>query len=136
MDTAASAFAKIDESEELKTALTRWSIDWEFGPPEASHHNGLHERQIRTVRQILMGIPELFDRIPTIDELETSLADAEYVMNCRPLTKSPSADGLPPLRPRDLMFGALDPQDTCGPPGMSDPGDILRRGHLRSRKDF
>ena len=126
-DEVIAALAKINESEELKTALSRWAVEWQFGPPRASHHHGLHERQIRSVRQILMSVPELLQRIPTIDEMETSLADAEYVMNCRPLTKSPSADGVPPLRPRDLMFGALDPQDVCGPPSMSNPSDILRR---------
>ena len=59
----------------------------------------------------MLTIPELINRNPTEDELQTSFADAEYVMNCRPITKSPSSDGLPPLRPRDLIIGALEPTD-------------------------
>ena len=129
-----ASLAKADASTELKDSLSRWSIKWWFGPPEASHHGGVYERQIRTIRQILMNLPEMIQRVPTLDELETSFADAEYVMNCRPLTKSPSSDGLPPLRPRDLMVGALDPADVCGPPALSEPGDILHRGHQRSRR--
>ena len=33
-----------------------------------------------------------------------------------------------------LHVGALDPTDVCGPPHLSNPGDALRKGHLRSRR--
>ena len=128
------ALAKVDASADLKEALSKWAIEWQFGPPEASHHGGVYDRQIRTIRKIMLTIPELITRNPTEDELQTSFADAEFVMNCRPLTKSPSSDGLPPLRPRDLIIGALEPTDVCGPPSLSNSADALRRGHLRSRR--
>ena len=32
------------------------------------------------------------------------------------------------------MVGVLEPVDVCGPPTLSSPGDILRRGHKRSRR--
>jgi len=46
-----------------------------------------------------------------------------------PLTKSPSNDGLPPLRPIDLMVGSLEPLQDPMYPSLSSPGDSLRRGH-------
>ena len=46
-------------------------------------------------------------------------------MNCRPITKSQSADGLPPLRPIDLMVGALDPTFFCAYPYCSTPHDMI-----------
>ena len=129
-----AALSTINTSSELKSALTKWNIDWEFGVPEASHHGGLYERQIRTIRQIICTISDLSHRTPTEDELQTCFADAEYIMNCRPLTKSPTDDGMPPLRPRELITGALEPVEHCGPPKLSNPGDELRRGYLYSRR--
>ena len=52
---------------------------------------------------------------------------AEYIVNCRPLSKSQSKDGLPPLRPIDLMVGALDPTSNCFYPHCSSPQDLLRQ---------
>ena len=94
----------------------------------------MYERQIRTIRQIICTISDLSHRTPTEDELQTCFADAEYIMNCRPLTKSPTDDGLPPLRPRELITGAIDPVEHCGPPNLSNPGDELRRGYLYTRR--
>ena len=129
-----ASLSSINCSSELKNALTKWNIDWEFGVPEASHHGGLYERQIRTIRQILRTISDISHRTPTEDELRTCFADAEYILNCRPLTKSSTDDGIPPLRPRELITGALEPTEQCGPPYMSSPGDELRRGYLYSRR--
>jgi len=98
------------ETNTIEQKMDKWEVEWQFGPPEASHHNGIVERQIRTIRKALDGITDLNLKNPTEDEFFTICKMAEYIVNCRPLTKSLSNDGLPLLRPIDLMVGSLELQ--------------------------
>ena len=109
--------------------MDEWEVVWEFGTPEVSHHGGIYKRQIRNLRKALAGFPELYTRNPTNDDILTCCKMAEYFINCRPLTKSTSDNGLPPLRPIDLMVGAMEPRRDCASPCLSLPQDELRRGH-------
>ena len=86
------------------------------------------------VRQALNALSGLSIRNPTDDEFNTCSKMAEYVINCRPLTKLVSDDGLPPLRPIDLMVGALEPRDNCSYPSISSPNDELRRGYRYTQR--
>ena len=129
-----AALSNIADSNTLNDQMQKWEIHWEFGPPKASHHGGIYERQIRTMKQALRGFSEVLTKSPTDDEFLTCAKMAEYVMNCRPITKSQSADGLPPLRPIDLMVGALDPTFYCAYPYCSTPHDMLRRGHRYTQR--
>ena len=56
--------------------MRKRNICWEFGPPEASHHYGLHERQIRTIRKIMLGIPDLAHCNPDDEDLLTLFKEA------------------------------------------------------------
>ena len=123
------ALKNLESSTDANCKMDEWDIQWEFGPPEASHHGGLYERQIRTIRHSLESFENLQPRSPTDDEFLTCVKMAEYVMNCRPLTKFLSADGLPALRPIDLMIGALDQNVENYISFASSPGDELRRGY-------
>jgi len=118
----------------IQSKMDEWDVCWEFGPPEASHHGGLYERQIRTLRQALQSLSLTSQRTPTDDELLTCAKIAEYIINCRPLAHSISEDGLPPLRPIDLMVGALEPTTECSFPTSSSPTDELRRGHRYTQR--
>ena len=129
-----TSLAQFQSSNYAQNKMDEWEVEWEFGPPEASHHGGIYERQIRNIRKALAALPDLYTRNPTDDDLLTCCKMAEYIINCRPLTKSPSDDGLPPLRPIDLMVGALDPRKNCAPPATSSPKDELRRGHRFTRR--
>ena len=129
-----TSLAQLQPSKYAQNKMDEWEVEWEFGPPEASHHGGIYERQIRTIRKALAALPDLHTRSPTEDDLLTCFKMAEYIINCRPLTKSPSDDGLPPLRPIDLMVGALDPRKNCAPPATSSPRDELRRGHRFTKR--
>ena len=129
-----TSLAQLQPSNYAQNKMDEWEVEWEFGPPEASHHGGIYERQIRTIRKALAALPDLHTRSPTEDDLLTCFKMAEYIINCRPLTKSPSDDGLPPLRPIDLMVGALDPRKNCAPPATSSPRDELRRGHRFTKR--
>ena len=129
-----TSLAQLQPSKYAQNKMDEWEVEWEFGPPEASHHGGIYERQIRTIRKALAALPDLHTRSPTEDDLLTCFKMAEYIINCRPLTKSPSDDGLPPPRPIDLMVGALDPRKNCAPPATSSPRDELRRGHRFTKR--
>ena len=87
-------------SKELQSKMEEWEIQWEFGPPNASHHGGLYERKIQNIQG-----------------------------SARPLIRSVFEDELPPLRPIDLMVGALEPTTECSYPRITEPSDELRREH-------
>ena len=128
------ALKLIQSSSVWQAKMDEWEVEWDFGPPEASHHGGIYERQIRTIRKAIDGITDVSSRKPTDDEFLTCCKMAEYIMNCRPLTKSVSDDGLPPLRPIDLMIGVLEPRNDCHPPSLSSPRDEFRHGYRFTKK--
>ena len=61
-EEAKAALSELNQSSELKSALQKWNINWEFGIPEASHNGGIYERQIRTIRKIICSIAFLTNR--------------------------------------------------------------------------
>ena len=107
--------------------MQKRNIQWEFGPPEASHHYGLHERQIRTIRKIMLGLPDLSHTNPNDEDLLTLFKEAEYMMNLRPLVKSEDPCSLPPLTPISLMTGYY--AESPIPVRPSQEGDVIRRGY-------
>ena len=82
---------------ELKEALDHWNqkqindhllqyeTRWIFNPPAASHHGGVLERQIRTVRSILVCLMK--EQPISYESLSTLLCIVEGIVNGRPITK-------------------------------------------------
>jgi hypothetical protein len=120
---------------ELKKALDEWNqdkiadhmlqreIEWKFNPPYASHMGGVWERQIRTIRAILLNLTSQ----QTLDDerLATLMCIVENIVNGRPLTKlSDDPNDLTPLRPNDLLVLNSGPSL---PPGKFVHQDALRR---------
>ncbi|XP_055551044.1 uncharacterized protein LOC129733299 [Wyeomyia smithii] len=69
-----------DCAEELTNAQTRWS----FNPPATPHMGGVWERLVRSVKEALTVLNE---RKRLTDEiLQTSIVEAEDIINSRPLT--------------------------------------------------
>ncbi|XP_076043877.1 uncharacterized protein LOC143026966 [Oratosquilla oratoria] len=64
----------------------RRDVEWSFNPSSASHHGGVWERMIRSVRKVLSALiiksPRMID-----DVLQTLFCEAESIVNSRPLTK-------------------------------------------------
>ncbi|XP_076041923.1 uncharacterized protein LOC143025800 [Oratosquilla oratoria] len=64
----------------------RRDVEWSFNPPSASHHGGVWERMIRSVRKVLFALviksPRMVD-----DALQTLFCEAESIVNSQPLTK-------------------------------------------------
>lgn len=89
-------------------------IDWQFGPPEASHWGGVWERMIRSVRRILQAITR--GQRNTDETLLTFLSEVERIINDRPLVPV-SEDGRDPdaLTPNRLLLlrDSKTPMDEC-----------------------
>ena len=71
----------------MRSAARRRSVDWEFNTPLASHHGGVGERLILSIRKILLAL--FLPHMTLMDEvLHTVLCECEYIINGRPITKS------------------------------------------------
>ena len=83
--------------------LKQDEIRWKFNPPYASHMGGIWERVIRSIRRVLTAISS---QITLSDGLLSTLfAEAEYIVNSRPLTPVVmDASGNEPLTPNHLLL--------------------------------
>ena len=88
---------------QLNNALLQRNIQWTFNPPGGSHHGGVWERQIRTVRKLLFAL--LKQQTLTDESLQTLLCEVESIINSRPLTKvSDDVNDLEALTPNHLLL--------------------------------
>ena len=108
------------------THLNSWSLlKW---------NSSLTVTAVRSVRKWRIGQVKTIWLLFTISHKKSHGRMAEYVINCRPLSKSCSEYGLPLLRPIDLMVGTLEPshKKSCFKPFTA--SDELRRGHRFSQR--
>ena len=124
---------------ELRLSLSEWNqdqihnfllqknIDWEFNVPYASHHGGVWERQIRSVRKILSALCN--EQRLTDESLSTLFCEVEYIINSRPLTTvSTDHRDLQPLTPNHLLQLK---HASVFPPGVFEKKDLYCRKRLR-----
>ena len=124
---------------ELRESLQKWNkaqihdfllqrgIDWVFNSPGASHHGGVWERQIRTVRKILASTCQ--EQRLSDQSLSTLMCEVESIINSRPLTTtSDDPNDLDALTPNDLLL-LKRPQPL--PPGVFEPTDCYSRKQWR-----
>ena len=124
---------------ELRKALQVWNqnqihefflqqeIKWTFNPPAASHHGGVWERCIRTVRKVMKAL--LNQQVLDDEGLSTLMCKVESIVNSRPITKvSDDAKDLNALTPSHLL---LLRAGTTIPPGVfsKDDNHSCRRWH-------
>ncbi|XP_070548362.1 uncharacterized protein [Ptychodera flava] len=104
---------KRNDSNSTRQELLMREIEWEFNPPTASHMGGVWEREIRTVRSILVSL--LRNQVLDDERLDTIFAEVENVVNSRPLTVvSDDSRDAPALTPNDLLRpgeGHMSPSD-------------------------
>ena len=74
------------DREKVVRVTRRMEIDWTFNPPLASHHGGVWERMIRTVRRVMLAVLNSNTRL-TEEILHTVLCEIECIVNSRPITK-------------------------------------------------
>ena len=108
--------------EQIHSQMTQRQITWHFLPPHASHMAGAWERLIGSTKRILhtlAGQQKLND-----EALLTFFAEAERIMNDRPLTSS-DEPGLHALTSAMLLTARGDVHSL--PPGLFDKHDPITR---------
>ena len=111
-----SAFNK----QQINDWMLQRDINWSFRPPGASHMGGVWERLIRSVRTILAAM--LKQQIVSDEVLQTLFAEAERIINSRPITSvSDDAKDPEPITPSHLLL--LKPNG-CLPPGVFIKADM------------
>ena len=124
---------------ELRQAIGRWNhvqindfllqkgMKWTFNPPTGSHHGGVWERLIRSVRKALNSVL----RTQSLDEegLHTVFCEVEAIINSRPITKaSTDLNDLEALTPNHLLLLKCKPSL---PPGVFQKEDVYTRRRWR-----
>ena len=113
----------------IESELRQEGILWDFNAPSSSHHGGVWERMIRTVRKVLYGLMKE-QNIKLDDEgLQTLFCEVEAIVNNRPITKlSSDPSDLQPLSPSQLLLAHKS--DLCAPP----PGVFSKDDNYARRK--
>ena len=117
------SFRQLDRGK-IVAAARRQNIEWKFNPPYGSHHGGLWERMIRTIRQVLVALLFSVSRLND-DVLHTVFCEVENVVNSRPLTKlSDDIHDDNPITPNHLL---LLRGNYVYPWGVTQESDTYRR---------
>ena len=124
---------------ELRNAIDGWNqeviaefllqrnIQWIFNPPAGSHHGGVWERCIRTIRKVMNAL--LREQVLDDEGLATLMCEVESIVNGRPLTKvSDDPRDLEALTPNHLL---LLRSGTTLPPGVFGKEDVYSRRRWR-----
>ena len=109
----------------IHQSLLQKSVKWIFNPPASSHHGGVWERCIRTVRKVMKAL--LREQVMDDEGLNTLMCEVESIVNGRPITKvSDDHRDLEALTPNHLLL--MNPGSSI-PPGhfTKDDNHIQRR---------
>ena len=124
---------------ELRDAVNSWNqsqihdyllqrnIKWTFNPPAGSHHGGVWERCIRTVRKVLRALTK--EQVLDDEGITTLMCEVEAIVNGRPITKvSDDPRDLEPLTPNHLLLLRAGPSV---PPGTFSKQDCYSKRRWR-----
>ena len=99
-------------------------------PPTASHFGGVWERQIRTVRNTLSSMLRDHSESLNDESFRTFLAEAECIVNSRPLTVDNLNDPTSlPICPMNILTGKT--RVVLPPPGTFQRADVYCRKRWR-----
>ncbi|XP_062700576.1 uncharacterized protein LOC115262724 [Aedes albopictus] len=85
--------------------FTGTNTKWTFNPPSAPHMGGVWERMVRSVKEAMTALSD--GRRMTDEILVTTLAEAEFLVNARPLTYSGTEDAeLDMITPNHFLLGS------------------------------
>lgn len=112
---------------QIHEAMLQKNIDWHFNPPAGSHHGGVWERIIRTIRKVMNSV--LREQILDDEGLNTLMCEIEAILNDRPITKnSDHHNDLEALTPNHLLLMRQQPNL---PPGVFTKSDNYCRRRWR-----
>ncbi|XP_062710901.1 uncharacterized protein LOC134288972 [Aedes albopictus] len=118
---------KIDE--ECAEAVVCSTTKWNFNPPGTPHMGGIWERMVRSVKEALKAFDD--GRKLTDEVLQTTLSEAEDMINTRPLTYMSQDPGeQEAITPNHFLRGAVVGRDlqVDGPFKLADAlRDLYRR---------
>ena len=103
--------------------MKQHEIQWHFNPPCASHMGGAWERMIRSTRIILKALAR--EQLLTDEQLQTLMAEAERIMNDRPITPVSSDPKDPPALTPSMVL--LMKSNTCIPTGVFVKDDVYAK---------
>ncbi|KAJ8040876.1 hypothetical protein HOLleu_15309 [Holothuria leucospilota] len=86
----------------LHDELLKFSCDWIFNATIASHQGGVWERMIPTTRGILNSLLFQHNQLSNDETLTTFMAEAETIINSRPLAASNKTSEEPLIPPVSL----------------------------------
>ena len=119
--------------DQVKQFLLQNGVDFEFRMnfPSSSHMGGVWERQIRTVRSVLIPILERCGSQLDDDSLRTVFYEVMSIVNSRPLTTDMLNDqtSANPLTPNHLL--TMKSKIVLPPPGEFQEADIYSRKRWR-----
>jgi hypothetical protein len=100
----------VSGEKELREAVREWNqsqihhfllqrrIKWTLNPPTGSHHGGVWERCIRTMRKIIKSV--IREQVLDDQGINTLMCEVEAIVNGRPITKLSDDPGdMEPLTP-------------------------------------
>ena len=116
-------------SEFLLSESCDW-ISWKKNPPSASHMGGIWERQIRSVRSVLTALLMEHSSALSDESFRTLLAEAECIVNSRPLTVDNLDDPHSlPISPSNIL--TMKTKVVLPPPGEFQRSDLYCRKRWR-----
>ncbi|XP_055623638.1 uncharacterized protein LOC129767049 [Toxorhynchites rutilus septentrionalis] len=118
---------KSDCSEELTSSRTRWN----FNPPSAPHFGGVWERLVRSVKETMDVLDD--GRRLTDEILQTTLTEAEDIVNSRPLTYVPQdPENSGAITPNHFLRGQPSSGTECRRLSTND-AEALKNSYKRSQ---
>ena len=105
-------------------------IQWKKNPPSSSHMGGIWARQIRSVRSVLPALLKEHSSSLTDESFRTLLAEAECIVNSRPLTVENLSDPTSlPITPNCLL--TMKTKVVLPPPGEFQRADLYCKKRWR-----
>ena len=118
------------DKDALAEKLQTENIEWSFNTPSASHHGGIWERLIRSVRSVLAGLMKDCGHVFDDEGLQTLICEVEAILNTRPITTvSSDPNDIEALTPNHLLTGKT--KIVTPPPGCFQRHDLYMRRRWR-----
>ena len=124
---ACKELPRLLRSSELKNALRKKGIRWEFIPPYAPAQGGIWESMVKQIKRILLRTLDSAAHKPSLLELITFCSNSVRVVNERPITAlSDDPNDFTVVTPASLLTPGFD---VYSPVGMAHERDHLRRDY-------